>query len=102
MRYDYNAKQTSVIRRQILEDDAALVALGLQVTLMLVDRSGGLVRVSGRVDWEDASVGIARFTPQAEDLKAHRSPYKAQWWISDGTQSRPAPQGEPETWRVWP
>lgn len=103
MSYRYNEGQTGAILRTLLQDGSALDGTGLTLSLVLKDRANGLVPISGKVSWHSQSTGVAKYEPAGDDLKAVRSPYTAQWWVTDGNgDSRPAPQGEPETWKIWP
>lgn len=103
MTYNYNEGQTAAILRTILADGSAINGTGLTLSLVLKDRAKGLVPISGSVSWEDQTNGVAKYEPAAGDLVAIRSPYTAQWWVTDASNdSRPAPQGQAEVWRVWP
>ena len=100
--YDYTEGQTSLIQRTLKANGVAIDGSGLTISLVLVDRDGGLVPVAGDVSWITAASGTAQFQPAASDLKADRSPYKAKWKVTDGS-GRDAfhPQGQAETWKVW-
>lgn len=69
----------------LLADGAAIDGTGMTVALALRDRNGGLVDVTGKVAWIDAATGTVRYSPAADDLKAHRSPYNARFRVTDGS-----------------
>lgn len=57
---------------------------GLTLGLVVYDCKGGLVPVAGKVSWDTAASGIAKFEPDVTDLKAANSPYAARWTVTDG------------------
>lgn len=102
MTFHYNDGRTGAILRQLLEDGANLNGTGLTLTLVLKDRSGAVVPTAGKVSWNVQATGIAQYEPAESDLRAHKSPYTASWWLTDSnSDARPAPDGEPETWKIW-
>lgn len=79
----------------------AVVGTGLTVTMILRDRVGAIIQVSGNVDWLNALVGTVRYSPAAEDLKAERSPYKARFKVTDSNNDDAFyPNGEADVWTV--
>lgn len=84
----------------LLADGAAIDGAGLSVTLVLRDRNGGVVPVSGKVDWLVAASGTVRYSPAAEDLKAARAPYQARFKVNDGTRDVYFPNREADVWQV--
>jgi hypothetical protein len=102
-RYEYSAGQTAVIQRTLLADAVAIVGTGLTVTLELVDRSNGVVPISGDVDWLVAANGTEEYEPDTTDLKVTGSPYRAKWAVTDADgKVAKFPQGEPEVWVIYP
>lgn len=79
----------------------AVNGTGLTVTLQLRDRAGAVVNVTGTVAWLVAASGTVRYSPNAEDLKAERSPYEARFLVTDGNNDvAPYPNGEADKWIV--
>lgn len=80
---------------------AAIDGTGLTVTLVLRDRSGGVVNVTGEVAWQTQASGIVRYSPSANDLKAERSPYEARFKVTDGSlKDAFYPNGAADVWVV--
>ena len=85
-------------------DGATRVAIdgtSLVVTLVVRDRTGATVPMTGKVDWEVVAAGSATYEPEATDLRAANSPYAARWIVTDGQGDWAAyPNGEAERWVV--
>ena len=82
-------------------DRTAVVGTGLTLGLTVVDRNGNAVVLTGDVSWSVAASGIAKYEPDAEDLKASGSPYSARWTVTDGNSDVAYyPNKEPEKWIV--
>lgn len=80
---------------------AAIDGTGLTVTMVLRDRTGAVVPVSGKVDWLVQASGTVRYSPTTDDLKAERSPYAARFKVTDSS-SKDAfyPNGKADEWVV--
>lgn len=81
----------------------AVVGTGLTLGLVVYDRNGSQIPVSGLVSWSDAANGVAKYEPAAEDLKAANAPYTARWSVTDSNSDvayYPNHSSEPERWLV--
>lgn len=76
---------TSALSFQLLERGVPINLTGCTVTLMLTGSDGVDVTTSGDVTVTTAASGLLTYTPDAADLDAAKSPYKARWKIVDGT-----------------
>lgn len=75
----------------------------LTVELSLKNRLRNTVPTTGDVAIVTAASGIVKYTPDATDLDAEHSPYKAKFKVTYGDGSiRYFPQGEAMTWNVHP
>lgn len=78
-----------------------VVGTGLTVDLILRDRVGALVNVTGEVNWLVAANGTVRYQPAVTDLKADNSPYSARFKVTDSNSDDAYyPNGEPDKWIV--
>jgi hypothetical protein len=79
----------------------AIDGTGLTLGLVVRDRTGAPVSMTGKVSWDTEASGIAQFDPAASDLKAANSPYAARWSVTDGTGDVAYyPNAEAEVWKV--
>ncbi len=79
----------------------AVVGTGLTVDLVLRNRVGAQVNVTGEVAWLVAADGTVRYSPAASDLRADNSPYEARVKVTDsGGGVAFYPNGEPDKWIV--
>jgi hypothetical protein len=76
--------------------DSTFNAGGMTPSLILTDKNGNQITITGTVEWADSSVSRIRFKPSATDLVASKSPYTLHWKVTDET-SKVAyyPQGTP-------
>jgi hypothetical protein len=91
---------TEPIDATLKADGVAINGTGLTVTLVLRDRQGGPVDVTGKVDWLVAASGTVRYSPAGDDLKAAGSPYAARWRVTSAGKYVYFPNGEPDVWKV--
>lgn len=79
----------------------AIDGTGLTLSLVVVDRNGNTVPITGDVSWSTQASGIAKYEPDETDLKASGSPYAARWAVTDGNSDVAYyPNQEPERWVV--
>jgi hypothetical protein len=93
---DYELKRTNETTRKLETFDASNSTPGL----VLVDRDGVAVDVSGKVSWFDATNSVIRYTPASGDLLAAKSPYRARWTITDSGKLSTYPKGEMIEWQI--
>lgn len=91
---------TEPILYNLFRDGAAWNATGMLIALAAVDTRGVSLTVSGTTDWASASQSQARFTPDATDLKASRSPILVRFKVTDGVKVSYYPQDEPLHWVI--
>lgn len=74
---------------------------GMDVELVLYDRTGVQIDTTANVDWQDAPDGVVRYLPDALDLTVIRSPYEARFWVTDSQNKlQPFPDGRADRWVV--
>ena len=81
----------------------AVDGTGLTVGLVVYDRNGASVPISGKVSWDTAASGMAKYEPASTDLLAANSPYTARWTVTDSNSDvayYPNSATEPEKWLV--
>lgn len=79
----------------------AAVLTGLTLGILVYDRNGSAVPVSGKASLVTAASGEVKFEPAASDFKASGSPYAVTWTVLDGNGDTAwYPNKEAETWIV--
>ena len=81
----------------------AAIGTGLTLSLVVYDRAGGVVPISGKVSWSDAANGVAKYEPADTDLRVANSPYTARWTVTDTNGDiayYPNHATQPEKWLV--
>lgn len=72
---------------------------GASFSLILKDKDGVAVVTTDKVS--SPSTSVVRFTPEAGDLVADKSPYTAHWVIETPVSGNIyVPRGEPDRWLV--
>ena len=79
---------------------ASFNAAGMTLTLILKDKNGAAVDVSGKVAWTVEATSEAAFSPTASDLVASKSPYTAHWQVTAGGKISFFPNGKPDVWKI--
>jgi hypothetical protein len=97
MQYEeYTAGWTAPIEHSLLHDGATFNGAGMTPAIILTDKNGAAVSVSGSVAWANSAVSRVRYSPAAADLVAAKSPYKMHWKVTDGAGKIAFyPQGAP-------
>lgn len=87
-----------------LKSDGVVVNLsGMTVALILQDSNNAPVSFAGTTVILDAATGKVRFSPNAADLVAAKSPYNARWKVTDGASKIVFfPSGTDDIWTVRP
>ena len=84
-------------------DGAAVNLTGATVVLVLSDKDGTAVTTTGDVVVVTAAEGKVRFAPDAADLDASLSPYRARFKVTDsGGQISYYPNTAADPWTVTP
>jgi hypothetical protein len=79
----------------------AAVLTGLTLGILVTDRTGASVNVSGKASVVTAASGTVKFEPDVNDFKAANSPYRVTWTVTDGNSDVAwYPNREPESWVV--
>lgn len=74
---------------------------GLTLGILIKDRRGADVPVSGKATIVTAADGAVKFEPAVTDFKAAASPYTATWTVTDGNSDVAwYPNQQPEKWVV--
>jgi hypothetical protein len=74
---------------------------GLTLGILVTDRGGSSVPVTGKATVLNASDGSVQFAPDVTDFKAAGSPYQVTWTVTDGNGDVAwYPNKEPERWIV--
>lgn len=82
-------------------DGTATNLTGATVTLSLTDRDGFEVATSGDVSIVTAASGTIKYAPDAADLLASGSPYRARFKVVDSSSLATFyPNGPGDEWRV--
>ena len=82
-------------------DGAAVNLTGATVTLVLTDKDGTAVTTTGDVSIVTAADGKVRYAPDAADLVASTSPYRARFKVTDsGGQIAYYPSGLADIWTI--
>lgn len=71
------------------------------ITLILKDRSGATVDMTGKVAWIIPSAGTVRVSPAAGDLVAEKGPYTAAFIATVSGLTYSFPSDAPDIWKVW-
>lgn len=92
---------TAPIDYQLKKNGLAFDATGMAVELELRDCTGTVVTEAGPTVWLNALLSQVRYTPNATDLTAARSPMYVRWKVTVGTEIVWFPRGEAaEKWIV--
>jgi hypothetical protein len=82
-------------------DGSAVDLNGITVTLLLKGNDGLAVDTTGDISILDSTAGTVRYLPDAADLTAAKSPYKARFKLVDGTGAIAyCPSGARDRWDV--
>lgn len=82
-------------------DRTVIDGTGLTIGIVIHDRAGGSVDVTGKASWVDATLGQAQFEPAIGDFRTERSPYAVRFTVTDGLGDVASyPSGEPDVWIV--
>lgn len=101
MQIDVTEGWTGDIDVQLLADGDAVDLSGATVELVLTGRDGVAVTTTGDVTVFDAAAGKVRYNPDAADLAAAKSPYRARYKVTDaGGKIVFFPSGLGDTLRV--
>jgi hypothetical protein len=74
---------------------------GLTLGILVTDRAGANVPVTGKATVLTANAGSVQFQPSSTDFQAAGSPYRVTWTVTDGNNTIAwYPNKEPETWKV--
>jgi hypothetical protein len=77
------------------------VLTSLTLGILVVDRTGANVNVSGKATRRRRQSGTVKFEPDVNDFKAANSPYRVTWTVTDGNSDVAwYPNREPELWVV--
>lgn len=74
---------TGPVDVQLLADGVAVNLTSCTVALVLTGRDGVAVTTTGNVTIIDAAAGKVRYSPDAADLDADQSPYRARYKVTD-------------------
>jgi hypothetical protein len=84
MQYEeYTEGWTVPIEHDLKHDRQSFNASGMTPALVLKDKTGTAVTITGTVEWANEASSRIRFTPSATDLVAAKSPYKMHWKVTD-------------------
>lgn len=97
--------ETKPITATLFDGDGASRAAanltGLSLGIVVYDRTGASVAVTGKATVTDAANGRVQFAPDADDFKAANNPYAVTWTVTDGTGDIACyPNKESEKWIV--
>lgn len=101
MTHDVRDNETGAQDFTLTDENGVYNGTGATVTLILSDRAGGQVDMTGKVAWLVAASGTVRVLPAAGDLKAERSPYTAAFIVTVSGLTYAFPNRAPDTWQVW-
>lgn len=100
---EYTEGWTAPIEYWLQHDGVSFNATGMTPSIVLKDRDGNAVVVSGTVEWADALTSKIRFNPANTDFIASKSPYKLRWKVTDGSgKVAYYPQGNPILIQIYP
>ena len=101
MTHEVRENETGAQDFALTDENGAFNGTGATITLILTDRAGGQVDMTGKVTWLIAPVGTVRVLPAAGDLKAERSPYRAAFIVTLSGLTYAFPNRGADTWQVW-
>lgn len=94
---------TGPIDVQLQADGIPPNLTGATVDLILKGKDDNAVTTSGNVTIIDAGAAKVRYLPDAADLVAAKSPYRARYKVTDGIGKIVFfPSDRPDAWKVWP
>jgi hypothetical protein len=99
--HDVRDDETGAQDFALTDETGAYNGTGTTITLILRDRSGAAVDMTGKVSWLVAASGTVRVLPAAGDLKAERAPYTAAFIVTVAGLTYAFPNKAPDTWHVW-
>lgn len=91
---------TEPVDATLFADKVAIDGTGLTPGLLLRDRLGAEVDVTGKVAWISAAAGTIRYSPAVDDLKESGSPYSARWRVTASGKDAYFPNKEADVWTV--
>lgn len=101
MTHDVRDNETGAQDFSLTDQSGAYNGTGATITLILRDRSGAQVDMTGKVNWLVAASGTVRVLPAAGDLKAERSPYTAAFIVTLAGLTYAFPNKGADEWHVW-
>jgi len=92
---------TGAIDQQLKADGVAVDLTAMTVVLELTGNDDVAVNTAGNVSLLDAATGKVRYFPDAADLLAAKSPYRARYKVTDGASKITYfPSASPDNWIV--
>jgi hypothetical protein len=91
---------TAPLRFQLTIDDAPFNASGMSVELILRGKDGVEVAEVGATTFSTPATSIVTYTPNANDLQAAKSPMRARFKVTSGSEVAFYPRGEADEWIV--
>lgn len=91
---------TEPVDATLIADGSPFNGTGVTASLLLRDRLGAEVDVTGKVAWISAAAGTIRYSPAVDDLKESGSPYSARWKVTAGGKDAYFPNKEADVWTV--
>ena len=91
---------TEVVDFQLKSDGVVVNLTGGTVELVLKGNDGLAVDTAGNTAILDAANGKVRYTPDAADLTAAKSPYSARWKVTLSAKVSFFPSGGADEWIV--
>jgi len=98
--HDVRDNETGAQDFALTDENGAYNGTGATITLILRDRNGGEVDMTGKVNWLVAASGTVRVLPAVGDLRAERSPYSAAFIITLSGLTYSFPSKGADTWHV--
>jgi hypothetical protein len=99
---EYTEGHTAPIEYDLRHDNASYDATGMTPSLVLKDKDGAEITITGTVEWATAATSRIRFNPAATDLVASKSPYTLRWKVTDlSGKIAYYPQGQAITLKIF-
>jgi hypothetical protein len=85
----------------LYDENGAFNGAGSTIAMIVKDRAGASINMTGKVAWLVAASGTARVNLAITDLVADRGPYTASFIVTVGGLTYSFPKEQPDVWKVW-
>lgn len=101
MTHDVRENETGAQDFALTDENGVFDGTNTTIALILTDRAGASVDMTGKVAWLVAASGTVRVLPAAGDLLAARAPYTAAFIVTLSGLTYAFPNKGADRWQVW-